>query len=129
MAITGQLLNKVNASLTDMASRLQTSQNSYFAAHGRYWQGVITPAAIPVDGTETAPVLNRKPTDQAEDWTAVSMPVTIPMAIEVHTHNGPLGHGYTITCWVNRTGDGIYKRMRGVGQYSLTTDSWTKVNS
>ena len=125
MAISGATLTKVNTALANLAAKVQAKQDAYFLAHGRYWQGILTPAVIPVDGTDTKPNLKLKPTDQVEDWTTLGLPATIPVSVEVHTHNGPQGHGYT--AYVHAVVSGVhYVRAQGVGAHS-TTFGWTDV--
>ena len=125
MAISGATLTKVNTALATLAAKVQTKQTAFLASKGRYWQGILTPATIPVDGKDTAPDLKLRPTDQQEDWTTLGLPATIPVSIEVHTHNGPQGHGYTICVHATASGK-RYVRAHGVGAHSYTL-GWAEV--
>ena len=112
----------MNAVIVELAGY----QTDYADRHGgRYWQGIRTHPVLPKDGNEIAPTKSRKPTDQAEDWSGVTLPAGMPIAVEVHVHDGPEGTGYTVFGWIEIAGR-TWQRGVGVGAHSATFD-WTDV--
>ena len=127
MPISQQLLTKVNNALSDLAARVENRESIYFAQRGHYFQGLLTPSEIPIDGADTTPELTLKPTDQIENWMAANLPASLPFAIRIDTHSGPLGQGYTESAWVKLSNGEIWMRSRGVGAYGVTTQGWDHV--
>lgn len=106
--------------------QVDAMQPAYLAAHGHYWQGILTPIVLPADGVELAADYTVKPTDQAEDWTVLSVrPLTLPMSVECHVHKGPLGDGYTVYDHVVEAAVHWVKAI-GAGPHSATFD-WTEL--
>jgi hypothetical protein len=115
-------------------------ENTYFAAHGRYFQGL---AVINVDtelpnnpNSGSATVLevtlnaNVKPTDQAESWSDLGFNfggTTLPMAILIDAYNGPGGHGYVTTVYARWNGN-WYSRSHNVGPEDWRTKAWRQVS-
>jgi len=118
-----EIRDSIDLKLGNITATLDLKQANYFATHGRYWQGLRTPAEIPVDGATLPIDLDRKPTDQAESWRDMNfaLPPNQEMSIEVHTHNGPLGHGYTLIVTV-MLGPDRWIRPRGFGPHGVTRD-------
>ena len=130
MPLTGPLLTKVNNAFADLVGRVQSCQATYFITNSRYWQGLLTPVSVPTDGADTAPVLTRHPSDQADDWTIVgSLLSTWPVNVEVFVHDGPNGKGYSVWVRAFKTNDGLYCRVDGFNVGSVYTRNWTKVGS
>ena len=127
MPISGALLTKVNNALADLANRIENREAIFFANNGRYWQGLLTPRIIPVDGADTAPDLDAKPSNETFDWSAANLPATIPVGIAVNAHDGPLGQGFTMIAWVKLGNGEIWYRSKGVGAYGVTTVGWDQV--
>jgi hypothetical protein len=98
----------------------------YFAAHGRYWQGIRTHAIPPADETPTPPNLNGKPTDQAESWAAlgIALPSETAAAYTVSAYHSPAGHGYVLHADILISG--VYHRKSvNVGPESWLTHTWS----
>ena len=129
MPISGALLTKVNNALADIASRIETREVTYFTNHGRYWQGILTPSTVPIDGTDTPPNLTLHPTDQAETWAdfAANLTATIPFSIFVFVHNGPDGQGFTMGAIVQLNNGEVWYRTRGSGFYGYTSGQWLQM--
>lgn len=117
---------KADQMLADLQAALAGVQTSYLASKGRYWQGLSTPATVPADGTELAPDLTRRPTDQTETWTGagVALPATVPVAVRVDVYDGPAGWGYVVAGLLT-IGSRQYERRINVGPESYRqTNSW-----
>lgn len=127
MATLNQIKNQVDAALAAIWGRIQTFEANYLAAHGHYWQGIRNPVVLPADGNDVTLNNSLKPTDQAENWADanLSLPVSLPMSIEIQTHNGSLGMGYTGIVKVKVQTD-TYQRTQGFGAHSITSP-WTKL--
>lgn len=119
---------KCNDALSAVISQLAVYQANYAQTHnGRFWQGIRTHPILPVDGNETAPDKTRKPTDQVEDWSGVTLPSSMPIAVEVHIHDGPQGAGYTVFGEIE-IAKRLYRRAMGIGAHSQdTADEWIDV--
>lgn len=65
---------QANARFTEFLAAIGTRQTDYLAAHGRYYQGILT--GLPENGNAAVPDRTKKPTDQAEDWVAFG--ITLP---------------------------------------------------
>lgn len=134
MPTLAEIRQKADDWLTAKWPTLVARQDAYFAAKGRYWQGIRTPNAIPQDGADTAPVTNLKPAYQAEDWADVGLTAavlgTLPMRLRIDQYDGPSGRGWVATATVVVTsgaGAGTYVRSRQVGPETWRTQAWTKV--
>ena len=79
---------QANARFTEFLAAIGSLQTGYLAAHGRYFQGILT--GLPSNGNPVAPDKSKKPTDQTENWTAFG--ITLPNG------NGPsvIGYGFDI---------------------------------
>lgn len=107
-------------------------QATYFAQHGRYWQGLITHTAPPNHTTSTtsdAPGdrLQSRPTDQTERW-ADFLPafvgLSIPAALIVDVYEIAAGHGFVVTLLVRYNGN-TYRRVHATGPLaSAYTKAW-----
>jgi hypothetical protein len=120
--------NVVDVKLSELIPAIQNYQTNYLTANNRYWQGILTPQTLPQDGGEIAPNLALKPTDQTEDWAAadLGLPATLPMSIEIHTHNGPLGKGYSVIVNVFVLGN-RFQSAQGFGFHSFTVP-WVQLS-
>lgn len=103
-------------------------QDQYFAAHGRYFQGIQTSAA-PADGATITPNLGVKPSDQAETW-ADLFPSTFnasePTQYEIHTYSGPSGSGWVLYTRVIL--DGVeHLKAENHGAESFRTYDWAEL--
>lgn len=124
--------DKADAIVGPLISDLQTFQDNWVKTHKGYWQGIKTPTTIPQDGTDTVPDLNVKPVqdDEATAWKdiGVTIPSTLPCSIEVHTHDGPLGKGWSAIIRIMFEAQ-TFLKVQGFGKESLATTPWVEVNS
>lgn len=125
-ALRTRLEDVIDALKTKVVSR----QNTYFANHGRYWQGVRTLSlgSVP-DGTETAVDGSLKPSDQAETWAdflGVDLPGTLPVALWIDAYDGPQGKGYVVTAEVTYNSK-VWSRSWNVGPETWRSVAWHEV--
>ena len=103
MAITDHPFydNLVTITLNLIAD-ITAAQDTYFAANGKYFQGIKTPAGQ-LDGmVEGTMDVNVKPTDQLESWVdfdaqTFKRNTKVHYQIRVATYGGPLGQGWIFT--------------------------------
>lgn len=127
-----QIRNKIDSFMTPQRlAQFTTLENNFKTANGKYFQGVLTPPALPVDGADVDIVYEVHPTDQLQDWEAFLGNRNygkIPCSIAIHYNSGPLGDGFTIVVeYANAQGQKSW-RMFGTGQYSSTTNWAVMVN-
>ena len=123
-----QIRNAVDSRLTTLWGFIQTHQANYLAANGKYWQGLHLLPTVPADGAVVAIDRTQHPTDQVASWSAAAfdkIPATIEMQLEVFTHNGPDGQGYTGIATVTISGQ-TWQRAQGFGPGSFTF-AWRQV--
>jgi hypothetical protein len=120
---------KVEAWRYSVAAAIASRQNAYLAAHGRYWQGILTPVAVPVEAADTVPDLTLRPTDQMERWSDFLSGLTvttIPCSIRIDVYDGPLGQGYTVTVEVVSESS-VWIRTYHVGPEDWRVRPWTRI--
>jgi hypothetical protein len=131
-----EVRTKVDNWLAPRWQVVQDRQAAYFAANGRYWQGLRTHTfdleyTSTVDAEAQADALDSAPTDQIENWLAVfpEFGVTpIPAVLIVDVYDGPLGHGYVAQLWVKFNGN-IYTRSAQVGPEDWRAAGWQQVTA
>lgn len=131
MATLSQVRTRVDAWLADKWPVLVARQETYFANHGHYWQGVRTHTfdlnhTSQTDGDSSPDNLNSRPTDVEESWTTLFPAwegVSIPAVLKVDVYDGPLGKGWVATVWVAYNGT-VYRRSRNVGPWTERTEAW-----
>lgn len=122
-----QLLAEINSRLATLAGQIATRQAAYFAAHGRYWQGLCTHATAPGDGTEAAADREgTRPTDEAESWTDAGLTPDRLFALQCDTYEGPTGPGYVLTVTVTWSGR-TWQRAQGYGPETHRTFAWRQL--
>jgi hypothetical protein len=117
-----QLRNRVNTKLTNTVPLLVARQNTYFAAHTNYFQGLITFSSIPAHTTTAtadslADRLTFHPTDQAETWSSLFPEFDIELfaaAAKIDVYDGPSGKGWVLSVFVKHNGI-IYQRQKWWG--------------
>jgi hypothetical protein len=124
------LQDRIETALTQFAVKLQARQATYFAARGRYWQGVRNPSAVPEDEAKRAVDTALKPTDQTESWATLNfgadLPAEVEFALAVSPYNGPAGHGYTLTAWVRLAGR-TFRRTQNFGPENFRARGWHRL--
>jgi len=126
-----QIQAQINNWRDTYAPRIISKQEAYLAAHGRYWQGILTPSAPPDDGASVAADWTRRPTDQLDRWADVfaaadALPANIPAQIRVDVYSGPGGHGWTVTLIATKNGH-TYYRTWNVGPETWRAQPWAEV--
>lgn len=114
-----------DAFLAGFLAELQTKQAAFLARRGRYWQGLSTHLAEPVQGVSLPPDATRRPTDQSEGWSdeGYTLPALMPFAVSVNTYNGPLGQGYEVALTFRY--DGLrWRRTENVGPEAHRVAGW-----
>lgn len=104
---------------------LAANQAAYLARVGHYWQGLETHTPSPTGGTDSAPSLRRKPSDQAESWEDEGHAIpSRSFSFVVNVYDGPDGHGYELVCRF-RDGSGLWERVVNVGPERYRDQAWT----
>jgi hypothetical protein len=133
-----QVRNAADNALAPLWTAIQNRQDLFFAANGRYFQGLKTTTfgalvnhlndANPVTGS-VVPVLTSHPSDQAETWNSISagFPATLPCAIEVGIYRTPAQtDGYYARAWAKWDGK-WYVRTVQVGPETQRAHNWAQV--
>lgn len=110
-----------------IANAIVNYQIAYFEENGRYWQGIRTHEIAPTDGRTEVPIKTRRPSDQAEDWSAISLPNSMDVALEVHTYDGPNGKGYIIFGECIIDGE-VWRRAINFGPETYRDSDWIVIN-
>src|ERR1700759_3994518 len=96
---TAQVKSKADLTVLTLPANIALFQATWLAAHGKYWQGVITPMPIPSDGSDVAPDKDAK-CDDSENvaWkdTGIVLPLTVPCSVEVFAHSDGTNQGYSV---------------------------------
>ncbi len=105
---------RADTMLDNLWAHIQTREADYFATHGQYFQGLLTPRNIRNSDGPTD--LGRRPHDQAESWADAGfvLPVSVPASIEIHVYDGPRGQGYTAILHY-KSGGKEFTKARSVG--------------
>lgn len=126
-----QVRNAVDAELADLwQNAVIPRQDAYFAAHGRYWQGMRTHTfefdySGALDPSEAPDNLDAHPTDQIETWADTIPEINAPRkaVIWIDAYNGPLGMGYVGHVLVRYNGT-FWHRAQNRGPESWRTQAW-----
>ena len=103
-------LARLDDQFADTLMKAQRVQEAHLRAHGRYWQGIETPATLPDETTKQKdPNLKVKPSDQADAWEDVfkgtlTLKVKWDGSMRIDTYDGPSGMGWTLTIAVSEGG-------------------------
>lgn len=123
--------NRVDTWLTNRFGILNSRQNTYFANHGKYFQGLLTHTVTPnhtasTTADITADRLALHPTDQLESWLDAIPTLdgeVLAGAIAIDVFNGPRGQGWVLTVYVRYNGT-TYRRIKAVGAETERDESW-----
>jgi len=123
----GEIRAAIDARLAQLWPVVQAKEDSYFAAHGHYWQGLRTHTILPADGALLVPdIAARTPTDQPDPWPAAIKTIAIEMALVIDVYDGPFGQGYVASVWV-MVGGRIFTRSAQVGPETWRVEGWHEV--
>lgn len=130
MATLAAIQGQVNSRLSVLWPKVKTREAAYFAAHGRFWQGILF-AVPPDDGATCVPDLTLVAGPQNVSWqSAVNGDVgsTEVASFRIDTYEAPGGiHGYFCTCLVTKNGN-TYGRTAHIEMGTeITTGSWAQV--
>ena len=127
MATIKEIQDKADAEMTAIIADNKSIQENWILTHRGYWQGIRTPQAIPVEGVDTTPDKNVKPVsgDEAASWNeaGVPLPTTLSCSVEIFTHEGPKGKGFSVISWIKAEGK-IFRRVTGFGDEFMPTTAW-----
>jgi hypothetical protein len=127
----------IDTEIVPMMTGMNVQQNTYKTNHGglKFFQGLTTAtdAALP-DNLDAgliqivAQTLTGKPTDQSENWTAVSIaiPGTMHYAMTIDTYGGPLGQGWVLNAHMKQNGV-VYSRSVNSGPETYRDKPWAQV--
>lgn len=127
MATPAQIQATIDADYAVFGNSIATAQATYFAAHGRYWQGLVTHSVIPADGASVAAnQLLLKPSYEAQGWFVLGVAVlNKPYALEIHQYHGPGYFGFMAILYVTIAGN-LWVRMKDSGPEPYRTQGWTQ---
>ena len=136
-ATLAQVRDAADARLTTLwVNVIRPGELAWFAGHGVYGQCVHTQnipdtAAADAAAAELLPVTDVHIHDSNKEscrdiFGAVSINVSLPFAIAVHTYNGPQGKGFVGEVWVRYEGVTYYK-ARNYGPETWRTFDWRQI--
>jgi len=125
---------RVDTWLTNHFSLLNSRQNTYKTAHGKFFQGFITHSVVPnqTDSTTNdvpANQLTLHPSDQTENWTDLIPELSsenMAGAIKIDVYKGPTGFGWVVSVYVKYNGT-IYRRVKAIGNEASSRDEAWRV--
>lgn len=127
-----QVRNAVDARLVTLWSIVQTRQDAYFLAHGKFFQGRRTHTSEPANTgagalqTAAGDLLSGHPTDQPETWLDF-LPeldgLAVEMVLTIDVYNGPAGWGFVGTVRVTHNST-TYERAANHGPESWRAFAW-----
>lgn len=124
MATPAQIRQAVDDRLAALWTAIQNKEAAYYAANGKYWQGLRTMSAIPADGATALPDIGTAtPTDQPDPWPAALRQVAMEMALQIDVYDGPSGVGYVATVSV-RINSRVWERAAQVGPETWRQHGW-----
>lgn len=97
-------------------------------ARGTFAQLLRTHVVPPSDGAERAS--DNLAARAAATWPelGVALPATLPLGLEVHVHDGPLGIGYTLIGTLRLAGR-TWRKAIHVGPYGYMAHDWARVET
>lgn len=127
--------NAVDSRLSTLWNTIQTRQDAYLLANGRYFQGKRSHTAAPANTgagslqMAAADLLDDHPTDQVHTWLDF-LPelngLAIEMVLTIDVYDGPQGRGYVGTVRVSHNGTS-YERAAQVGTETWRAFAWRTV--
>lgn len=131
MATVAAIQSAINTWVGNRLATVRTRQETYAANHGgRYWQGLHTHTAEPVDGASTAPDnASATPHDQPHGWATLgyTLPATMPLRLRIDVWRARAGWGWTLAARFKAAGGAVYERCwHGAGPGD-TSSPWAQV--
>jgi len=125
-----EIITKVDAQLDNKTlSAFVAKQSDWIIQHQEYFQGIQTPATIPVDGVDLPLDLSVHPTDRPwtwEDFLPNNVKLTVlACSVRIDFHDGPDGVGFTIYETFKTLDGHFWIKAIGNGPGSQTFD-WTE---
>ena len=127
MATLQQIKDAVDAKLATLWTAIQSREDTFLAANGRYFQGLRTHATAPADGATALPDIGTTvPIGQpGAPWPAAIRNTAMEMAIQIDVYHAPGGQkGYQATVYVEVLGH-LYARTQQVGPETWRVMGWT----
>ncbi len=131
---SGRLLAKTDFAAYDtiivgLLSDIATYQTTYTASNGgKYFQGLETHSATPLDDTAADLLDTRPPTKPTEPtWTDTGIiNQNLPFSIQIHEYVAPTGNGYQVIFTAD-DGVDVWTKSQGYGVEALErTWDWRK---
>jgi hypothetical protein len=121
------LETQINAVIVSLMNQVSDKAEGFLAAHGWYFQGIVT-GPLPIDGALVTPDTNNRPSYQLDNWNTygVSFPAKIPCTVAIDNYYGPLGKDFALRIGVSLDGVPYLKTVAYKGTEAKTTD-WTAV--
>lgn len=120
--------SRLNAALSSLLDTARARQETFLANHGRYWQGLWSHLAVPIETDAVAPTNTAaKPTDQTAhpSWSGVAiLPATMTYRVRIDVYDGPLGKGWTGTVEVVLPDGRVYTRTANTGPETWRARAW-----
>lgn len=115
----------VDAKLVTLWSAIQSREATFFGSNQRYWQGLRTSSALPVDGAAAVvDIGSTAPSYQGQPWPAALLSQIDKFALEITQYVAPTGPGYVGTISVVLNGN-LWQRAQDSGQEPYRTFGWT----
>lgn len=112
MATLKQIRDKADAKLAIFWAALQDKQNAYFDKRGKYFQLLVSPTSLVIDGLDSD-YINRVPNDELYIIDReFSFAEKTPFQIEVNEWRSLLEAGYSATVYVKLLDGRIFTRTR-----------------
>lgn len=128
MPTLAQIEAAIDTKLAALWSAIQTHEASYFAAHGIYWQGLLTHTVYPADGNSTLPDVGSKtPYYETTPWPNAVVTTALPMALRIDQYVTPNGtRGYQATLYVTISGR-TWARSQQLGPETYRNVGWRDI--
>jgi hypothetical protein len=130
VATQQEITDAVDAGIAAVWSEIESKQEAYLVANGRYFQGLCTHSTLPADGNPApADQLSDHPDYQAESWLDVGYDDAAPLAaLAIDQYDGDDGPGYV--CRFSLTIDGVlWQRSINVGPATYFEQPWQAIGT
>ena len=131
MATLQQIKDAVDTKLATLWAAIQSREDTFFAANGRYFQGLRTHSVTPADGVTALPDIGTTvPVGQpGAPWPVAIRNTAMEMAIQIDVYHAPGGQkGYQATVFVTVAGR-LWARAQQVGPETWRVMGWTDITA